>query len=258
MEAVECPICLEKVRLPVRLRCFPCSQDTIKRHCFSIVRFCLLCARRFLELHKPILERSRVLKCLYCTSTCDLTTIDITKAYERDYLLFSIDIQTLHRCPWCPFQGTQEKLDDHIRKECPETETYCFSCKQFFKEYDIEHKIKCPLYIYCRICEDYVKETYESVHMKNVHQKVYCGCCHTWNDRVEDHSIRCPNRSVKCTFCKKSIFFSCRQQHWTMHMKEQHERVFRLKEMQKKEEERWEKMQKITFDQNFLEMNSHS
>jgi len=221
MNGVQCPICLEQARVPVRFTCFPCTREkrlmNTRPSCNSITRVCLLCAREYLQLNTTRNDRVPTRKCLLCSSTCHPSRLNASSAYEKDYLLMELDPSTL-TCHRCSFVGTHHELDEHYSRSCPERMEYCFPCRNYFKHNDNDHKDICPNYIFCDSCGDYFHADKFEMHVQRAHEKQFCLTCNQWFDLVDDHaSATCPYRFVRCSLCYTTIFYQDRQDHFDAH-----------------------------------------
>lgn len=200
---ITCAICFETVRIPVKLICFPCISEHGKPRCNSIQRLCITCARQFLELNKPRNERHPVVKCLTCPATCSPSRLNAVSAYEKDFLLMSIDERDDYECfhGTCGFRGSQMNLNRHLMEECPRRHVYCIACRKSFRDDDEDHKSRCELYTRCFFCRDFVKKDGYEAHLRESHLIKACKHCEKHVPCHSDHEEACVEKKVRCPHC---------------------------------------------------------
>lgn len=173
---VECSICKDHVRVPVRFRCFPCSnKQNGTSSCNSVLRVCMTCARDYLQLNEPRNNRDRWKKCLVCDCETTPVTLNAQMAYEKDFLLMSLDPRKDLDCPYddCDFQGGQNELDRHLRDDCHHRLKYCHDCRRFyvFQNYE-KHMIFCKGWQICGLCEMAVRNRNLTKHLRERHKAI--------------------------------------------------------------------------------------
>jgi len=214
---LQCPICMECPRVPVKFICFPCTKrDPSRPSCHSMSRSCLVCARNYLELNKAKETRSHRKKCLFCPEECYPEMLNASRAYEKDFLLMSMDTEKTHKCHSCDFTGGQTELDHHLRLECPDRFEYCTHCRKSFQVSDNEHKRSCPLYVNCRMCPDYILADKIQEHYQSAHSRRLCSYCTGLFPMHEEHE--CGYQVVSCTICHANIFMKNRASHYQDHV----------------------------------------
>lgn len=220
----ECAICFETAKVPVRLICFPCKTTPGRPSCHSLTRVCLLCARRYLELDKPRNQRAYTKRCLTCTSTVRPSTLNASKAYEKEFLLMRFDGEkgNEYECSYvpdgCTYRGTQLQLDVHMGTECLFRTMSCEFCKTYFVAHQQEqHLHQCTYCTTCKECGKRVGITKVEQHLKEVHQLVPCEDCHQYvkeTDMERHRNELCEYRSLLCMLCMTSVPFC----HWKLHL----------------------------------------
>lgn len=200
---ITCAICFEAVRIPVKLICFHCAAEHGKPKCNSIQRLCITCAREFLELNKPRNERRYAVKCLTCPAICYPSQLNAASAYEKDFLLMSIDERDDYECIHgsCGFRGTQMDLNRHLMEECPRRHVFCLACRKSFRDDDQEHKSRCELYTGCFFCRGFVKKDMLEAHLHESHLIKTCKHCKKHVPLHSEHEETCTERKVSCPHC---------------------------------------------------------
>lgn len=218
-----CVVCHETVRVPVRLMCFPCVKPARGPSCNSITRVCRMCARRYLELDKPVSERSREPKrCLTCSATVYTMTLDEDCAVELDYWMIRNDPFSGYGCPHvekgCAFTGTQQDLETHLHGFCPFRTVQCELCRTAYtSEHEEQHHAECPFRVICGLCEAAVVRHDLEHHMNLEHEHSKCEQCGAWIDqRVWQRHVttQCPERRLPCPVCAVEV----RVVEWTSHL----------------------------------------
>jgi hypothetical protein len=211
MEQIICIICHESPRVPVRLL-FPCEERPGEMKCNSIQRYCLLCARRYLELNRPRAERSAVIKCPLCPATMNPRRLNASLGYEKDFLFMTLDTRNDIRCPYedkgCKFGGTQTELHRHIVSECPHRKVYCDLCRMNYTASEEEdHKSECMGRVYCDVCEERIPRIDIDNHLREEHQVARCRDCSGiifYDEEENIHMAQCPMRPIQCAHCNES------------------------------------------------------
>lgn len=225
-----CEICFHICKLPVKLTCFPCYRPS-KLHCHSIKRFCYTCARTFLEMDRPRLERSTAKKCTYCDSTVDLQMLRANECFEKDFFIMSLDT-TQHSCvhAGCEFKGTQNDLNRHLGT-CEFIPRRCRGCGLFMLDKEMEaHTSNCSGRQQCPECRLYILETQFHRHLLQEHsvkQCEYCDVIVAENDLEEHLQFDCSYEPIECDFCTAVYSSGDEVQHLCDHLNE-----FQSKEVQ--------------------------
>lgn len=207
-----CPICIEKVRVPVRFKCFPCKAEKGEATCNDTTLVCVMCARNYLELNKPASQRVCSRKCLLCPATVDPRTLrGADNFYAKDYVYMSMDERADYPCfhaeKGCDVVGTQNDIDRHTRKECLYRMTSCLCGCMYRVVEEKQHFASCSHYSSCRVCGEYIAFNKLHDHLREKHHKVLCrhiGCnkllaC----DALEAHMKEwCLHRSMSCPRCR--------------------------------------------------------
>lgn len=209
MMNIQCCICHESVRVPVRFTCFPCKTPPGKPSCNSITRVCLACAREYLQLNKKRSERTTYRKCLTCPATVRCSNLCAMNSYEKDFLMMSYDQRDDYQCFYdqCPFRGTQNDLDHHTQSECPFRIVSCRLCKSYYQAKDeVNHIPACPERFCCFSCQNYVPFQEQKEHYMG-HNLKQCRYCSQWVqcDVFSQHNSVCPDRPHDCLYCHKSL-----------------------------------------------------
>lgn len=211
MMEVVCSICHEDVRVPVRFNCFPCRSTSGKPSCNAVLRVCLFCARKYLELDTEQSLRPFERKCLLCSAVCSPRSIHAQQAFEKDYLWMNLDPKIypcFHSQLGCTFQGKQNELDRHIQNECDFRIEFCVDCLQPFpfRQKD-QHCSVCSARTKCPNCSEYVLLTGIHSHLIHKHNLVYCKDCKdlVQIEHLDEHKRVCPCRKHLCSICKKKV-----------------------------------------------------
>lgn len=200
-----CEICFQVCNLPVKITCFPCYNPATM-HCHSIKRFCYGCARRFLELDTPRMERSDFKKCLYCNLTVKLHTLRSSECMEKDFFIMSLDTSR-HACIYqgCDFKGTPNELNRHMTR-CEYMLKRCRGCSEQVLMKDMEtHISTCEGRIQCPECRSFILEETFNRHLLHRHALKSCKYCHEivpvhqLNDHLE---LNCTYKPVACEYCQ--------------------------------------------------------
>lgn len=206
---VQCFICHDAVRVPVRLTCFPCESKPGQPKCNSITRVCLLCAREYLQLNKRRGERVSTRKCLTCPAIAHCANLSSINSYEKDFFIMSLDTRDDYPCFHdCPFRGTQNDLDNHIHAECPHRSVFCKLCRAVYIAKDENaHIASCPERFCCAHCHEHVPTYDQKAHYQERHNMQKCSYC---NELVESshfsaHYEVCPERPRDCPQCYKPV-----------------------------------------------------
>ena len=232
MERKECLICHEEVRVPVSFtkECFGCPQRKGQRWCYSTVRVCVVCARKYLQLNLPVKSRETSKKCLVCPKRCNpqlILSADI--AYEKDFSYMSMDSK-VYPCNHssCSFRGTHHDIETHLQETCEFRCKICIHCKVMYQAcHELEHRQHCPHYCLCihSDCEEYVLRTHFHSHLYDAHHTKMCrheGCHQLFpkdTDELSVHEEReCPQRTVPCSFCPSVCTMSNYKVHLGQHI----------------------------------------
>lgn len=186
---LDCAICKDLVSVPVRLKCFPCDTRRNGPTCNSVIRVCLSCARGYLQLNTPREERDLWRKCLVCSSFTAPPLLNAKSAYEKDYLVMSMDKRTDIECPHegCSFTGNQNELDRHLGTECTFRVAYCQDCREFYRCDKWETHCKtCRGWRECILCKKKLRRRDLRQHQQH------------------DHNLNTSGRSG-CSWCKKVL-----------------------------------------------------
>lgn len=193
---MECAICKEYVRVPVRFKCFPCDRNVYEPTCNSVLRVCMHCAREYLQLNQPRHKRAPWKRCLLCHEQTSPALLNAKTAYEKDYLLMSLDKRTDIPCPYddCIFQGNQNELDRHMRMECPYRITFCNNCRLFYvSEQWTSHRDVCKGWQSCGICKEFLPRRELAEHQWSVH-------------RIVVPRKKKSSKNKICNLCQKVLF----------------------------------------------------
>lgn len=220
---IQCYICHEAVRVPVRFTCFPCENKPGQSTCNSIMRVCLMCAREYLQLNKRRSERVVFRKCLTCPAKVRCADLSAINSYEKDFLIMSYDGKIDYPCfhIGCDFKGTQNELDSHIQKECKFRIISCRFCHIYYRAIDeTEHVFSCAERFGCEFCEKRLAFCEKSEHYSLEHSLYECRYCYLWVDMntVHHHSEICPERPRECVYCKEQVTRQQMYDHLTHHI----------------------------------------
>lgn len=209
---VQCCLCLDEVRVPVKIKAFRCPKAPGKPSCHDVNRVCLICARNYLHLNTfPAISRPDAKKCLFCPTTIDLRYLNAQKAYEKDFMLMSLmprkDYPCFHSELGCVFTGSQNELDRHMQSECKYRMTKC-ECGVFHKVIDgPQHYQQCQFYEKCSFCLEWINTSDIDAHLTNHKAARCCYCVKIFPDAVlVGHKERCPDKPMNCELCHKFIF----------------------------------------------------
>jgi len=218
---VECSICMEDVRVPVKLKAFGCQS------CYDVKRVCVTCARRLLHLNTyPPNQRPYSIKCLFCPTTCDPRALNAKTAYEKDKMLMSLlkrkDYPCFHSDAGCAFKGNQGELDRHLQNACVQRMTRC-DCGAFHKVVNApEHYHNCRYHKQCPCCSEWKHVDAMNAHISDVHHSQFCNHCHKIypNRTVAAHEGVCPLRRVPCEVCALPFAYNTMGEHLMSHVSE--------------------------------------
>ena len=235
MQVIQCTICHDPIRVPVRFTCFPCVSTPGKPSCHSIARVCLLCAREYLQLNIPRHERIYTRKCLTCQAVVHPPSINASSAYEKDYLLMQLDIRQDITCfrmeQGCPFKGSQLDLDQHQQHLCNYRNIHCEFCHIMYKaNQEHEHKSQCPGYYECDLCKQYLLSKDRALHLSQIHHRKECPQCHQLlidNEAIlEKHMTDiCIMRNMECPLCLDYMNFQSYKSHLDNHLMESIQKI---------------------------------
>lgn len=223
---INCLICHEPVRIPVRFICFDCPPSPAKQTCNDTIRVCLTCARAYLELDKPKNERIPQRKCLICPTTTEPRLLNADSAYAKDFLLMSMDSKKypcVHSTDGCGFTGTQNDLDRHLRSECPYRILFCRgkNCKKIIlaKDKETHRRYDCAGYRLCGMCDEVFRVQQFQDHLRTAHQYKDCQFCSNCEhpSKLQEHEQQCPQRYGVCRFCHHPIRFMDYPAHLEQH-----------------------------------------
>lgn len=230
---IQCPICHSECRIPVRFKCFPCPNDPGKPNCSSVIRVCLSCAREYLQLNKPRSHRVEERKCLLCPAVCAPRRLNATLAYEKDFLIMTMDTNTyscFHSEQGCDFTGRQNELDRHIQHECPHRTIFCTYCNTFYMARDMDtHKRECSGWFLCHYCQQYVQVEKMDAHYREHHVERcnQCGEFVSSGDLQQHKHTRCLFRNVECTLCNTRMYACLLRDHLHKHLSDARQRIAR-------------------------------
>lgn len=202
---IQCEICLQECKIPVKIICFPCSFNHSKINCYSMKRFCLKCVRSYFELHLEKNERMEYKRCLYCQSYVNPQILSSRQIYEKDFLIMSFD-SSIYNCihDKCDFKGTQLEINQHL-KNCCYTILKCKECDEKYQYMNhIQHLQSCSWHIVCDICEEYVPYRLYDKHLNDQHEMQTCYYCDEiiLNQNMLHHiNDECEYRPIKCKYC---------------------------------------------------------
>lgn len=239
---LECYICQENVRIPVRFLCFDCPRNNHQPTCNSMTRVCIQCAREYLQLNKPIAKRTAKRKCLLCPATISCQNITPQQAYEKDYLLMRLDTKPDYPCfhEDCRFTGTQMELDHHLQHDCLFRNVCCPHCKKHHPLHRTDdHKKRCSGFTTCVFCSERTPTSLMRDHVLETHQKTFCTDCKTFiqTETMQDHPKKCPFHRRQCPYCRNKLFASGYYSHVSKHLEDlQREKEWHVKAMMKKAE----------------------
>lgn len=209
---VQCCICHDSVRVPVRFICFPCKNEPGQPSCNSITRVCLACAREYLQLNKKRDDRVYSRKCLTCPAMVRCSQLSAVNSYEKDFFMMSHDGKEDYHCfhenEGCHFKGTQNQLDHHIQTECPHRTISCRYCRLYYLALEeMDHVPECPQRFQCPCCLDYVPLQEEKEHFLKQHHKRKCSHCRCYTPVhiYEQHISECPERPQECVYCHERV-----------------------------------------------------
>lgn len=221
---IQCYICHENVRIPVRFICFHCKQVPNQPSCNSMTRVCLSCAREYLQLNKRRSERITTRKCLTCPARVRCADLCASNAYEKDYILMKYDERTDYKCfhehDGCTFKGTQNQLNYHTQN-CPYRIISCRLCKMYFPaNTEQDHNRSCQQRRQCSQCGDFIAYTEMISHYDVVHQFKPCHYCNHFihTDQYNDHHKICPYVPHECIYCKDLVQKCQMTQHLYFHI----------------------------------------
>jgi hypothetical protein len=177
-----------------------------------MLRVCLCCAREYLQLNKPFIERLEHRKCLLCEATVELSKLNAKNSYKKDYMLMKIikgdDFKCFH--DECPFEGAQLDLEKHMTSDCQYRQISCTGrstwskCRKFYVYKDEkEHRASCRFFEKCEKCDEHVVKIDMKIHMVTQHGLKECIHCSNLFDTnvVMDHQLVCPEKLMSCTYC---------------------------------------------------------
>lgn len=223
---LQCYICHDRVRIPVRFTCFPCPK-TNQPSCNSMIRVCIQCAKEYLQLNKAVAKRTATRKCLVCPSTIQCKDIRLLGSFEKDYLVMRFDKDDDYACfhedKGCGFKGTQVALDHHLQQECQFREVSCKHCKKiYFFPNEEKHKARCAAQTRCKYCSEFVPIRELEDHVLTVHGLTRCKDCSIYvpTHSIKDHANKCPFHKEQCPHCKGKVLAQEFQSHLSRHIKE--------------------------------------
>lgn len=222
---VQCCICHENVRVPVRFVCFPCKNEPGQPSCNSITRVCLACAREYLQLNKKRNDRVYSRKCLTCPVMVRCSQLSADNSYEKDFFMMSHDGKEDYHCfhenEGCHFQGTQNQLDHHIQSECPYRTISCRYCRMYYQAHEeMAHITECPQRFQCFSCSEFIPIQEEKDHFLKQHHQRQCLYCRRYISihNYEQHACECPERPQKCVHCQEIIAKQAMYDHLVDHV----------------------------------------
>ncbi|NDA64577.1 MAG: hypothetical protein EBX50_21490, partial [Chitinophagia bacterium] len=211
-QQVQCCLCLDDVRVPVKITAFHCRKIPGKSSCHDANRVCLICARKYLYLNIfPSSTRPDSQKCLFCPTTVDPRFLNAQNAYEKDFMLMSImsrkDYPCFHSELGCVFQGGQNELDRHMQNQCQYRMTRC-ECGYFYKVIDGPQHYQ----------EWIVAERMDAHIVK--HKAARCTyCVEIFPESIFDaHKEKCPYKPQSCELCHVSISKKNMREHLMSHV----------------------------------------
>jgi hypothetical protein len=233
----KCPICLEKVFIPVELTSFNCSKIN-EINCHSFNRICEECVIDYLELNINSDKRSITKKCMYCETLINpQELIDIP--YKIDFLLMSLDTEIIN-CNYCKeFKGNHLEIFKHVKQTCNKFKIKCECGMNEDREYILSnfHKENCCFYKKCQDCNEYIIIQEFDNHIKNIHDKNCCNICNklTLLELNEHLYSECIYRLIQCRYCDQKLIGSTFIEHLIKHLNESKERLNLLREIYEKE-----------------------
>lgn len=248
---LECLICHELVRVPVRFLCWPCVSKQGQPKCNSMTRVCITCARHYLELNQPRDERTPQRKCLTCPAIVRLSRLCAKNAYEKDYLLMSMDSRTDIPCPredeGCFFTGNQNELDRHLQSHCAFRTKWCQYCTTLYKA-NVNHASQCRGHTMCTMCTSYVPSIKLVEHKQEVHGIWTCYECKasvSVENRNQHCREECPERFVSCEICHMGIKAKKYNTHCLQHVVTMSQEIQVASQLLRTRTEQLEKLVKI-------------
>lgn len=207
--------------MPVQFsrQCFACpsSKENGGRCCQDMIRVCLMCARRYLELNVPRMQRDVSRKCLMCDTRAELSTLNDEVAYHKDFLLMSLDTRADYPCFWsedgCGFLGNQTQLERHIREDCDFRSIRCpgrsrmGACRKNCVAHKLAEHIlmNCEFHADCPICKDRISINSLETHLEVAHDAIECVHCKMTilpkSDLNHHMEKMCPNKPLDCSIC---------------------------------------------------------
>lgn len=216
---MDCVICHAQALLPVQLIGFPCATPS----CLSLTVCCLRCAESFLELDKPVHQRSATKKCLYCDATRNPRSVVYTKAtsYRKNLMLMKLDT-TIHDCPnTCDFRGLQLEINRHL-DTCPRRMARC-ECGGYMRFHEVAEHINtnCKVFQRCRWCPPTThvfRKTEIIEHWKAHHGAHQCPLCHLWTRlNFARHLQDCTHKGP-CIVCHAEVEAKNCAPHYKTHL----------------------------------------
>jgi hypothetical protein len=224
VDDVECSICLQQLRVPVKIKAFNCPRTRGKPSCNDLKRLCLCCARKYLYLNIPVRSRPTSAKCLFCPTTCDPRDLNADLAYEKDYMLMSLmtrkDYPCFHSELGCSFTGGQHEVDHHITNVCEYRTTRC-QCGTFHTVINTpDHYQNCRYYRQCPCCKDWKHVDVIFRHIETDHHSKFCMYCHKIHPlrTIAAHQQTCTMRPVSCEICHNHVMYSRMGEHLMSHV----------------------------------------
>jgi hypothetical protein len=205
----QCLLCLDTIRIPVELICFPCSLVKTQLHCHSVNRICLHCARVYLQLNEVIHKRKKIVKCLFCDVITNPQTLNADNSYKKDYRMMVSDGKTDYKCiheDLCSFTGSQMELECHVRSKCQYRMCFCVDCHVRYRA-DTNHSNFCKARLTCFSCGEHVLKTKLSQHLEEKHNRKKCLYCKKVYQKhmLPDHTDHCQYKPIECSICYKYV-----------------------------------------------------
>jgi len=206
-EHLECSICHETVRLPVR----PTTRCSMRGDC--VYRCCLKCFQTHAMQNLPSRMRMRngsyAFKCLLCHDTTPSRNHH-SRMFEVDHYLMRV-VDLLEKevaCPFCDTPGfkTQNHLLRHVEADCQKYPQPCSWCGEPTTKEDLPgHVASCQAAVPCK----------------------WCGRVPLRKGDATSHGRFCPERIVECHLCEEDVPLTHLDGHLKTHVLSAHDLVDR-------------------------------
>ena len=215
---MNCPICLDTVKIPSQLTCFPCFHKT-EIHCFSMIRLCFSCAVKYMFLHQSKHDRPYSVKCLFCPEICNPRKLTIKNTIEIDFYATTLCREFLPKtCPFCC--NDVENILSHL-KDCPYLYTECPCGFVTFQQLQKFHQSNCYSFQTCRVCSKRVPKTSYFDHLLYDHDVMECVPCNQlihYTEYLSHELHKCPYRLIHCQFCHTTLQHNEYEKHLENHL----------------------------------------